>query len=98
MVAKNSGSNRSKPFSVSTQNYAAPVIYATDQVITEHVYRKMQFPYNQTTLMRYAVAEEGKGLSKQQITASVPNIRQTDIQNGITAGSKQEVYLPLSFF
>lgn len=39
----------------------------------------MQFPYNQTTLMRYAVAEEGKGLSKQQITASVPNIRQTDI-------------------
>lgn len=79
MVAKNSGSNRSKPFSVSTQNYAAPVIYATDQVITEHVYRKMQFPYNQTTLMRYAVAEEGKGLSKQQITASVPNIRQTDI-------------------
>lgn len=47
---------------VSENAYTAPVIYATDRVISETAYRKLEFPYNQTALMNYAVVkEEGQG-------------------------------------
>lgn len=33
----------------------APVIYATDALLSEEAYRELPFPYNQTALMKYAV-------------------------------------------
>lgn len=64
---------------VSRQEHAAPVIYATDQVISEDSYGKMEFPYNQTTLMRYAVAKNGKKMGGQKLKASVPEVLDADI-------------------
>ena len=37
---------------------AAPVMYATNQVMTEEEYKKLAFPYNQTALLEYAVVRE----------------------------------------
>ena len=34
---------------------AAPVMYATDRVMTEEEYKKLAFPYNQTVFLEYAV-------------------------------------------
>lgn len=47
-------------FSVDTQTHAAPVIYATDQLLSPGAYDRLPFPYNQTALMRYAVAAGGQ--------------------------------------
>lgn len=40
---------------------AAPVGYATDQVMEEAEYKKLSFPYNQTTFLEYAVVHENTG-------------------------------------
>ena len=37
---------------------AAPVMYATDRVMTEEEYKKLTFPYNQTAFLEYAVVGE----------------------------------------
>ena len=37
---------------------AAPVMYATDRVMTEEEYKKLAFPYNQTAFLEYAVVGE----------------------------------------
>ncbi len=37
---------------------AAPVMYATDQVMTEEEYKKLAFPYNQTVFLEYAIVGE----------------------------------------
>lgn len=58
---------------------AAPVIYATDQVMTEDAYQAMAFPYNQTTLMRYAVTKESGASDKNQILSSMSDISKTDV-------------------
>lgn len=80
LVTKNSGEPADGVFSVHRQEHAAPVIYATDQVISEDTYRKLEFPYNQTTLAQYAVAKDGRRAEKTKITASVPDIQETAIQ------------------
>ena len=46
---------------------AAPVMYATDQVMTEEEYKKLAFPYNQTALLEYAVVGEHTESSDQNI-------------------------------
>lgn len=45
---------------------AAPVIYATNKLITEETYRKMEFPQNQTTLLETAVLPEGQGTDRAE--------------------------------
>ena len=44
---------------------AAPVMYATDQVMTEEEYKKLAFPYNQTALLEYVVVGEHTESSDQ---------------------------------
>lgn len=51
--------------------HAAPVIYATDKVISTAEYQKLSFPYNQTTLMQYAVAERENSAKQPEITSEV---------------------------
>lgn len=62
------------------QEHAAPIIYATDQTLSEDSYRKLAFPYNQTTLMRYAVTEDGGRQDAAQLAASLPKVWETDIR------------------
>ena len=54
-------------------NDAAPVMYATDRVMTEKEYNKLAFPYNQTAFLEYAVVGEHTESSDQNImTAYAP--------------------------
>lgn len=64
---------------VLIQEHAAPLIYATDQIIAEDSYRKLSFPYNQTALMQYAVAKDGRKKDAAQIASSMPEIEETEI-------------------
>ncbi len=45
---------------VYRNDQAAPVIYATDRVMGEDDYRKLEFPYNQLALLEAAVVKEGE--------------------------------------
>lgn len=38
----------------------APIAYTTDRILSEEIYNKLRFPYNQTALMNYAVVENKK--------------------------------------
>ncbi len=46
-------------FTSDIQEHVAPVIYGTSQLLSEKTYQTMEFPYNQTMLMQYAVTEDG---------------------------------------
>lgn len=52
--------NKDEKGNISTQlaEYVAPVLYATDRLISSEEYQKLSFPYNQTALMKYAVADD----------------------------------------
>lgn len=63
--APESGAKTGKEEKTENQNinvyendWAAPVLYATDRVISEKAYKTLSFPYNQTALAEYAVVEE----------------------------------------
>lgn len=79
-VGENAEKDTDGKISVSRQENAAPVIYATDQVIAEDAYRNMAFPYNQTILMRYAAAKGGTEPDTREITASMPDIWETEVR------------------
>ena len=69
-------------------NDAAPVMYATDRVMTEKEYNKLAFPYNQTAFLEYAVVGEHTESSDQNImTAYTPvSLKMADnhkAQNGV---------------
>ena len=70
---------KDKKVSVYSQDSAAPVIYATNQLMTEEAYQKMAFPYNQTTMMRYAVTKESGVSDHKQILSSMPDVCKTEI-------------------
>ena len=63
---------------------AAPVMYATDRVMTEEEYKKLAFPYNQTAFLEYAVVGEHTESSDQNImTAYKPvSMKKADAQDG----------------
>ena len=63
---------------------AAPVMYATDRVMTEEEYKKLAFPYNQTAFLEYAVVGEHTESSDQDImTAYKPvSMKKADTQDG----------------
>lgn len=69
---------------------AAPVMYATDRVMTEEEYKKLAFPYNQTALLEYAVVGEHTESSDQNImTAYAPVSLKMD-NNRTTGGAEQK--------
>ena len=56
-----------KAYDVHIQEQAAPVLYATDQLISQKAYESLSFPYNQTALMQFAVANDGTDFTEQEI-------------------------------
>lgn len=108
LVKKDSKSHADKPeeLTADIQECAAPVIYATDRVISEDAYRKLEFPYNQTALMQYAVANAEDAPAKKK-EASFANICESGVSipesltvhktdKGYRIRSKQKVQTVLS--
>ncbi len=50
-------------FDISVQEHAAPILYATDKIMSEKTYHNLSFPYNQTALMQFAVAKDTEDLT-----------------------------------
>ena len=69
---------------------AAPVMYATDCVMTEEEYKKLAFPYNQTVLLEYAVVEEHTESSDQNIMTAYAPVSLKMVNNRTTGGAEQK--------
>ncbi len=51
---------------VYENNQVSPIVYGTDQVISEEMYQELEFPYNQLALLKYAVVKDDiRGQSAQ---------------------------------
>lgn len=69
---------------------AAPVMYATDHVMTEEEYKKLAFPYNQTAFLEYAVVEEHTESSDQNIMTAYAPVSLKMANNRTTGGAEQK--------
>lgn len=69
---------------------AAPVMYATDRVMTEEEYKKLAFPYNQTVLLEYAVVGEHTESSDQNIMTAYEPVSLKMANNRTTGGAEQK--------
>ena len=69
---------------------AAPVMYATDHVMTEEEYKKLAFPYNQTAFLEYAVVEEHTESSDQNIMTAYAPVSLKMVNNRTTGGAEQK--------
>ena len=71
-------------------NDAAPVMYATDRVMTEEEYKKLTFPYNQTAFLEYAVVGEHTESSDQNIMTAYAPVSLKMANNRTTGGAEQK--------
>lgn len=69
---------------------AAPVMYATDRVMTEEEYKKLAFPYNQTAFLEYAVVGEHTESSDQNIMTAYEPVSLKIANNRTTGGAEQK--------
>lgn len=69
---------------------AAPVMYATDRVMTEEEYKKLAFPYNQTVFLEYAVVGEHMESSDQNIMTAYVPVSLKMANNRTTGGAEQK--------
>ena len=73
-------------FTTEVQGTAAPVIYGTSQILSEKTYQTMEFPYNQTMLMQYAVTDE-ENIAEHGVTKT-KGIQETNVtftaKHGVT--------------
>lgn len=73
-------------FTTEVQEAAAPVIYGTSQILSEKTYQTMEFPYNQTMLMQYAVTDE-ENIAEHGVTKT-KGIQETNVtftaRHGVT--------------
>lgn len=69
---------------------AAPVMYATDRVMTEEEYKKLTFPYNQTAFLEYAVVGEHTESSDQNIMTAYELVSLKMANNRTTGGAEQK--------
>ena len=69
---------------------AAPVMYATDRVMTEEEYKKLTFPYNQTAFLEYAVVGEHTESSDQKIMTAYEPVSLKMANNRTTGGAEQK--------
>lgn len=69
---------------------AAPVMYATDRVMTEEEYKKLTFPYNQTAFLEYAVVGEHTESSDQNIMTAYEPVSLKMDNNRTTGGAEQK--------
>ena len=70
---------------------AAPVMYATDRVMTEEEYKKLAFPYNQTAFLEYAVVGEHTESSDQNIMTAYEPVSLKMANNRTTGGAEQKM-------
>ena len=75
-------------FTTEVQEAAAPMIYGTSQVVSEKTYQTMEFPYNQTMLMQYAVTNE-ENISEHGVTKT-KGIREADVAFAAKKGIAKE--------
>ena len=68
----------------------APVMYATDHVMTEEEYKKLAFPYNQTAFLEYAVVGEHTESSDQNIMTAYKPVSLKMANNRTTGGAEQK--------
>ena len=68
----------------------APVMYATDRVMTEEEYKKLTFPYNQTVFLEYAVVGEHTESSDQNIMTAYKPVSMKKANNRTTGGAEQK--------
>ena len=69
---------------------AAPLMYATDRVMTEEEYKKLTFPYNQTAFLEYAVVGEHTESSDQNIMTAYAPVSLKMANNRTTGGAEQK--------
>ena len=69
---------------------AAPVMYATDRVMTEEEYKKLAFPYNKTAFLEYAVVGEHTESSDQNIMTAYEPVSLKMANNRTTGGAEQK--------
>lgn len=69
---------------------AAPVMYATDRVMTEEEYKKLTFPYNQTAFLEYTVVGEHTESSDQNIMTAYEPVSLKMANNRTTGGAEQK--------
>lgn len=69
---------------------AAPVMYATDRVMTEEEYKKLSFPYNQTAFLEYAVVGEHTESSDQNIMTAYEPVSLKMANKRTTGGAEQK--------
>ncbi len=92
----------SEGFTVTTQEHAAPVIYATDQVIPENVYLELPFPWRQTALMQYAAVEHYTDTAPdadttrnaEQVKQMLPAVQEFEISGLDTSLPPRDTSLP----
>ena len=68
---------------------AAPVIYGTSQLMSEKEYKKLEYPYNQITLLKKAVAPESAAKLMDDGQQTDDTVNQTD--NGQQTGNTDNV-------
>ena len=81
-------SENGENFTTEIQETAAPMIYGTSQVVSEKTYQTMEFPYNQTMLMQYAVTNE-ENISEHGVTKT-KGIREADVTFAAKKGITKE--------
>ena len=81
-------SENGENFTTEVQETAAPMIYGTSQVVSEKTYQTMEFPYNQTMLMQYAVTNE-ENISEHGVTKT-KGIREADVAFAAKKGIAKE--------
>lgn len=91
LVHKSEGQNG---FSVEAAESAAPVIYATNETISETAYKSLSFPDNQTALARQAVVEDIPALQNSYASAGhVINLFPAEPAPDLPAVRKTELFL-----
>lgn len=81
-------SENGENFTTEVQETAAPMIYGTSQIVSEKTYQTMEFPYNQTVLMQYAVTNE-ENISEHGVTKT-KGIREADVTFAAKKGIAKE--------
>ncbi|MDO4942310.1 MAG: YfhO family protein [Lachnospiraceae bacterium] len=69
----------------------SPIAYATNRIISEDEYRKLEFPYNQLALLQYAVTDEkGKKLDESLQQADILDCK---LPSSIKSDQNQTVWI-----
>ncbi len=78
----------------------SPVAYGTDRVISEGIYGKLEFPYNQLALLKYAVVQDGEGASCSAGDDIYEGVEQVNLhlpeKVDSAKGEKRRIDLPVS--